>query len=167
MLKTACSGAPRTKEYERALSLLGKGQHPKSSAPARLPSPITDEEWDQRHQDHGNLFLCLRELSSSRAYHVSTPRARTASRVKEDDTDNKHTQTNAQTNTQTNTHTHTHTNKQTPTHTDTHTLLLISFLPARICTRSTKTNRPPSPLTPSSLPPTSAFSGVSHFRFSA
>ena len=32
LLKTACSGAPRTKEYERALSLLGKGQHPKSSA---------------------------------------------------------------------------------------------------------------------------------------
>ena len=29
LLKTACSGAPRTKEYERALSLLGKGQHPK------------------------------------------------------------------------------------------------------------------------------------------
>ena len=31
LLKTACSGAPRTKEYERALSLLGKAQHPKSA----------------------------------------------------------------------------------------------------------------------------------------
>ena len=65
LLKTACSGAPRTKEYERALSLLSKGQHPKSSVFVGLPSPISDEEWDQWHQDHGNLFFCLRELSSS------------------------------------------------------------------------------------------------------
>ena len=65
LLKTACSGAPRTQECERALSLLGKGQHPKSSVFVGLPSPISDEEWDQWHQDHGNLFFCLRELSSS------------------------------------------------------------------------------------------------------
>ena len=65
LLKNACSGAPRTKEYERALSLLGKGQHPKSSVFVGHPSPISDEEWDQWHQDHGNLFFCLRELSSS------------------------------------------------------------------------------------------------------
>ena len=65
LLKTACSGAPRTKEYERALSLLGKGQHPKSSVFTGHPSPISDAEWDQWHQDHGNLFFCLRELSSS------------------------------------------------------------------------------------------------------
>ena len=57
---------PRTKEYERALSLLGKGQHPKSSVFIRHPSPISDAEWDQWHQDHDNLFFfCLRELSSS------------------------------------------------------------------------------------------------------
>ena len=31
LLKTACSGAPRTKEYDRAISLFVKGQHPKSS----------------------------------------------------------------------------------------------------------------------------------------
>ena len=65
LLKTACSGAPRTKEYERALSLLGKGQHPKSSVFVRHPSPISDAEWDLWYQDHGNLFFCLRELSSS------------------------------------------------------------------------------------------------------
>ena len=65
LLKTACSGAPRTKEYERALSLLGKGQHPKSFVFVEHPSPISDKEWDQWHQDHGNLFFCLRELSSS------------------------------------------------------------------------------------------------------
>ena len=55
----------RTEEDERALTLLGKGQHPKSSVFVGLPSPISDEERDQRHQDHGNLFFCLRELSSS------------------------------------------------------------------------------------------------------
>ena len=65
LLKTACSGAPRTKEHERAFSLLGKGQHPRSSVFVGLPSPISDKEWDQWHQDHGNLFFCLRELSSS------------------------------------------------------------------------------------------------------
>ena len=65
LLKTACSGAPRTKEYERALPLLGKGQHPKSSVFMGHPSPISDAEWDLWHQDHGNLFFCLRELSSS------------------------------------------------------------------------------------------------------
>ena len=27
--------------------------------------PFSDAEWDQWHQDHGNLFLCLRELPSS------------------------------------------------------------------------------------------------------
>ena len=48
LLKTACSGAPRTKEYERALTVLGKGQHPKSSVFIRLP--ISDEEWDQWHE---------------------------------------------------------------------------------------------------------------------
>ena len=41
-LKTACSGAPRTKEYERSLSLLGKGQHPESSVFLRLPSLIVE-----------------------------------------------------------------------------------------------------------------------------
>ena len=65
LLKTACSGAPRTKEYERALSLFGKGQHPKSSGFIGSPSPISDEEWDQWHQNPSNLFFCLRELSSS------------------------------------------------------------------------------------------------------
>ena len=64
LLKTACSGAPRTKEYERALSLPGKGQHPKSSVFIGRPTPISDEEWDQWHQDHGSLFFFLRELSS-------------------------------------------------------------------------------------------------------
>ena len=57
LLKTACSGAPRTKEYERALSLLGKRQHPKSSVFPRLPTPISDEEWDQ-----WQFVFCLREL---------------------------------------------------------------------------------------------------------
>ena len=47
LLKTACSGAPRTKEYERALSLLDNGQHPKRSALKGHPSPIADAEWDQ------------------------------------------------------------------------------------------------------------------------
>ena len=65
MLKTACSGASRTKEYERALSLLGKGQRSKSSVFIGHPSPISDAEWDLWHQDHGNLFFCLRELFSS------------------------------------------------------------------------------------------------------
>ena len=65
LLKTACSGAPRTKEHERALSLLGKGQDPKSPVFTGRPTPISDEEWDQWHQDQGNLFFCLRELSSS------------------------------------------------------------------------------------------------------
>ena len=65
LLKAACSGAPRTKEYERALSLLGKGQHPRSPVFVGHPSPISDAEWDLWHQDHGNLFFCLRELSSS------------------------------------------------------------------------------------------------------
>ena len=64
-LKTAWSGAPRTKEYERALSLLGKGQHPKSSVFIGQLEPISDAEWDQWHQDHGNLFFSLRELSCS------------------------------------------------------------------------------------------------------
>ena len=43
LLKTACSGAPRTKEYERALSLLGKGQHPRRFVCTRHPSPISDQ----------------------------------------------------------------------------------------------------------------------------
>ena len=29
------------------------------------PTPISDEEWDQWHEDRGSLFFCLRELSSS------------------------------------------------------------------------------------------------------
>ena len=63
LLKTAWSGAPRTKEYERALTLFGKGQHPKSSQFKGHPTPISDEEWGQWQEDHGKLFLCLRELS--------------------------------------------------------------------------------------------------------
>ena len=31
LLKTACSGAPRVREYERAQTLLGTGQHPRCS----------------------------------------------------------------------------------------------------------------------------------------
>ena len=65
LLKTACSGAPRAKECERALTLIGKGQHPKISVFVVHPSPISDAEWDLWHQDHGNLFFYLRELSSS------------------------------------------------------------------------------------------------------
>ena len=65
LLKTACGGVPRTKGYERALNLLGKGQHPKSSVLKGRPTPISEEELDQWHQDHGNFFFCLRELSSS------------------------------------------------------------------------------------------------------
>ena len=55
LLKTACSGAPRTKEYERALSLLGKGQHPKSSVFLGPPSCIGDEEWGTWQGRHGSL----------------------------------------------------------------------------------------------------------------
>ena len=65
LLKTACSGAPRTREYERALSLLGKGQHPKSSVLIGLPTPISDEEWEEWHESHDCVFFCLRESSSS------------------------------------------------------------------------------------------------------
>ena len=61
-LKTACSGAPRTKEYERALSLLGKGQHPKSSVFLGPPSRIGDEEWGAWLERHGSLPFCGREL---------------------------------------------------------------------------------------------------------
>ena len=63
LLKTACSGAPRTKEYERAISLLGKGQHPKSSESLGPPSRIGDEEWGAWQERHGNLPFCGRELS--------------------------------------------------------------------------------------------------------
>ena len=65
LLKTACSGAPRTKEYERALSLLGKRLHPKSSVLKGRPTPVSDEEWEQWHESHGSLFFCLRQLSCS------------------------------------------------------------------------------------------------------
>ena len=65
LLKTACSGALRTKEYERALSLLVKGNTRRALCLWKHPSPISDAEWDLWHQDHGNLFFCLRELSSS------------------------------------------------------------------------------------------------------
>ena len=85
LLKTACSGAPCTKEYERALSLLGKGQHPKSSVFIGRPTPISDEEWDQWHQDHGNLFflsarvvqfLSFPGVSSTRTHRVTCQRRR-------------------------------------------------------------------------------------------
>ena len=91
LLKTACSGAPRTKEYERALSLLGKGQHPKSSVFVGLPSPISDKEWDQWHQDHGSLFFLSARVVQFLSLPRVTPRARTASREKEED--KKHTGT--------------------------------------------------------------------------
>ena len=65
LLKTACSGATRTKEYERALSLPGKGQHPKRAVLKGRPTPISDEDWDKWHESHGSLFFCLRELSCS------------------------------------------------------------------------------------------------------
>ena len=65
LLKTACSGATRTKEYERALSLPGKGQHPKSAVLQGRPTPISDEDWDKWHESHSKLFFCLRELSCS------------------------------------------------------------------------------------------------------
>ena len=55
----------RTKECERALSLPSKEQHPKNSVFKMRPTPISHEEWDQWHQDHGNLIFCLRELSNS------------------------------------------------------------------------------------------------------
>ena len=65
LLKTACSGAHRTKEHERALSFIGKGQRPKSSEFIGHPTPISDEEWERWHESHGSLFFCLRELSCS------------------------------------------------------------------------------------------------------
>ena len=64
LLKTACSEAPRTKEYERALSMLGKGQHPKSSVFLGPPSCIGDEEWGTWQERHGSLPFCGRELSN-------------------------------------------------------------------------------------------------------
>ena len=63
LLKTACSGAPRTTEDERALTLLGKGQHPKSSVLEGQTTPISDEELHQWHGSHGSLLFCLCELS--------------------------------------------------------------------------------------------------------
>ena len=61
--RSLASRAPRTKEYERALTLLDKGQHSKSSVLKGLPTPTSDAEWDQWHESHGSLFFCLRELS--------------------------------------------------------------------------------------------------------
>ena len=58
-LKTACSGAPRTKECERALFLLAKGEHPKSSVFVGLPSHIRDEEWSAWVERHGSLPYLL------------------------------------------------------------------------------------------------------------
>ena len=86
LLKTACSGTPRTKEYERALSLFGEGQHPKSSASTGRPTPTS--AFTEPLQ-----FVCLCELSRSYAFHrcyfARTPLP--ASRVKEDDKNkNKH-----------------------------------------------------------------------------
>ena len=61
LLETACKGALRTEECERALTLLGKGQHPKNSVSTGRPTPICDEEWDQCHESHDGLFfLCSR-----------------------------------------------------------------------------------------------------------
>ena len=57
LLETACTGALPTEEYERALTLLGKGQHPKNSVSTGRPTPICDEEWVQWHERHRGLFF--------------------------------------------------------------------------------------------------------------
>ena len=44
------------------LSLLGKGQHPKSSMFLGPPSRIGDEEWGALLERHGSLPFCGREL---------------------------------------------------------------------------------------------------------
>ena len=91
----------RRKEYERAISLLGKGQHPESSVFKGRPTPISDEEWDQWHQNHGNLFLSARVVKFLSLPPLLLRAHASASRITE--------QTNRQTDKQTNKPT----NKQT------------------------------------------------------
>ena len=115
LLKTVCSGAPRTKEYERALSLLGKGQHPKSSVLLGHPSPISDAEWTSGIR---TTAICFSVCGSCRVLEpsiASTPRARLCVTCQRRRQKQKHTQTH------TNTHQHTHTRTHTHTHTHTHT----------------------------------------------
>ena len=76
LLKTACSGALRTEEYERAHSLLGKGQHPKRSVLKGRPTPISDEEWDQWLTATQFVFLSPRAVEALTVTPVSTSRAR-------------------------------------------------------------------------------------------
>ena len=64
LLKTACSGALRAKECERALTLLGRGQHPKSSCVIGLPTPISDEKWEQWQEPRQFDFLSPRAVEA-------------------------------------------------------------------------------------------------------
>ena len=94
--ETACSGAPRTKEYERALSLLSKGQHPKSSVFTGHPSPISDAGWGSGIRTTATCFSvcasCPVLEPSSCLLHAHAPRHVSKKTTK----------------TKTHTHTHTH-----------------------------------------------------------
>ena len=62
LLKTACGGAHRTKEYEGAHS--GKGQHPKSSMLVEPPTSFSGKR-GKCDESHCNWFFCQRELPVS------------------------------------------------------------------------------------------------------
>ena len=115
LLKTACSGALRAKEYERHPACSAKGQHPKSSVFVGLPSPTSDEEWDQWHQDHVNLFFSVSAscpvLEPSTCHHAHTPRLVSKKTTKNKKRTSK--QANKQTSKQANKQTSKQANRQT------------------------------------------------------
>ena len=113
LLKTACSGTLRTKEYERAVK--GSIRRALCSKGIRHPPLMKNGTTDIR-----TTATCFSVCASCLV--VSTPRARTAFRVKEDDKNkNQHQHTNTPTHQHTNTPTHQHTNTQTHKHTNTQT----------------------------------------------
>ena len=123
LLKTACCGAPRTKEYERALPLLGKGQHPKSSVFVGHPSRISDASGPVASGPRQLVFLSARVVQFSslpRVYSTRTHRVTCQRRRQKQKHKQTHKRTHKRTQTHTNAHKHTHTHTNTQTRTRPH-----------------------------------------------